>query len=79
MSSGYSVDGTTGRCYPFWVDFVKCAVNSENKWDCWEVKEDYLECLHHRKEFARFTEIAHEQERQKQEAERARKDAKNAK
>mmetsp|Transcript_5516 Transcript_5516/g.14801 ORF Transcript_5516/g.14801 Transcript_5516/m.14801 type:complete len:80 (+) Transcript_5516:67-306(+) len=74
MASGYSVDGTTGRCYPFWVEFVKCATNTDNKWDCWEIKEDYMECLHHKKEFARYTEIAQEQERQRIEKERAEKD-----
>mmetsp|Transcript_4864 Transcript_4864/g.8940 ORF Transcript_4864/g.8940 Transcript_4864/m.8940 type:complete len:88 (-) Transcript_4864:173-436(-) len=68
MSSGYGVGGGVGRCYPFWVEFAKCMVNVEDRTDCWEFREDYLECLHHRKEIARNTEIY--MEKKKQEAEK---------
>jgi len=52
--SGYGVRGGVSRCYPFWAEFKEC-LQTETKADlstCGPIREDYIECLHHKKEHA---------------------------
>ncbi|KAI5804317.1 hypothetical protein EDC01DRAFT_779211 [Geopyxis carbonaria] len=50
-------------CYPFWQDFLACYVSNtadsseEGRWRCVPQKNDYYECLHHRKEAAKVQEV----------------------
>ena len=39
-----------GRCYPFWMEFAKCMSDAEHPKMCVNAKDDYMECLHHKKE-----------------------------
>ena len=39
-----------GRCYPVWMDFSKCMSEADSPQACAALRDDYLECLHHRKE-----------------------------
>lgn len=51
MSSGYGAFGGQGRCFLFWKEYENCLIQArENGNDCSLFREDYLECLHHRKE-----------------------------
>ncbi|KAI8908037.1 hypothetical protein EDD86DRAFT_173996, partial [Gorgonomyces haynaldii] len=50
MSSGFGLNGGRGRCFPFWQEFAKCYVESEEPKLCAAFKEDYMECLFHKKE-----------------------------
>eukprot|EP00192_Tetraselmis_astigmatica_P023475 CAMPEP_0117668854 /NCGR_PEP_ID=MMETSP0804-20121206/11789_1 /TAXON_ID=1074897 /ORGANISM="Tetraselmis astigmatica, Strain CCMP880" /LENGTH=74 /DNA_ID=CAMNT_0005476809 /DNA_START=116 /DNA_END=340 /DNA_ORIENTATION=+ len=63
MASGFGLHGNTGRCYPFWMDFSACMEETDNPLKCNLLKEDYLECLHHRKEFARMSAIARQEKK----------------
>lgn len=38
------------RCYPIWMDFSECMSKTEDPKKCADFRDDYLECLHHRKE-----------------------------
>lgn len=38
------------RCYPIWMDFSKCMAEADEPKQCKDFRDDYLECLHHRKE-----------------------------
>jgi hypothetical protein len=38
------------RCYPIWMDFSECMGKAEDPKQCRDYRDDYLECLHHRKE-----------------------------
>lgn len=38
------------RCYPIWMDFSECMSQAEDPKSCKDFRDDYLECLHHRKE-----------------------------
>mmetsp|Transcript_8226 Transcript_8226/g.21201 ORF Transcript_8226/g.21201 Transcript_8226/m.21201 type:complete len:169 (-) Transcript_8226:303-809(-) len=38
------------RCYPIWMDFYSCMVETDKPSKCIDLREDYFECLHHRKE-----------------------------
>ncbi|GHP02462.1 hypothetical protein PPROV_000121900 [Pycnococcus provasolii] len=58
MASGFGLNGNVGRCYKFWQDFSKCAVEADMPGDCRILADDYFECLHHKKEYARYNEIA---------------------
>ncbi|GMN37997.1 hypothetical protein TIFTF001_007277 [Ficus carica] len=51
MASGWGITGNKGRCYDFWVDFSECMSRCREPKDCSLLREDYLECLHHSKEF----------------------------
>jgi len=53
MASGFGVKGNKGRCYAFWMDFSKCMSEADHPTSCAALREDYLECLHHRKEARR--------------------------
>jgi NADH dehydrogenase (ubiquinone) Fe-S protein 5 len=59
MSSGVGVFTPKGRCNPFWMEFLKCKnTHPDPKVQCQDYIEDYLECLHHKKEVTVFFEIA---------------------
>lgn len=50
MSSGFGTSGGEGRCHAFWQDLRKCMTEAAQPAVCAPMREDYLECLHHRKE-----------------------------
>jgi hypothetical protein len=56
MASGFGVKGTRGRCHAFWMDFSACMSDAAQPAACAALREDYMECLHHRKE-ARATRV----------------------
>lgn len=76
MASGISVNGGVGRCYPFWLDFTACMKDAELPQVCKDIREDYVECLHHRKEFTRMRIVAEEAARK--EKEKAQRDKEQA-
>ncbi|KAJ9664018.1 hypothetical protein H2198_000521 [Neophaeococcomyces mojaviensis] len=59
MASGYGVGGGVGRCYPYWQEYMACYVMTKEdkvlreQGTCLPRLEDYYECLHHKKEYAR--------------------------
>ena len=69
MASGFGVNGTTGRCFPFIQDFVRCMSENESPLDettgCRPLRDDYLECLHRTKEGNRLLAIRKEAYEQK--------------
>lgn len=51
MSSGQGLFTKEGRCNPFWKAFVNCEKGTSQPYqDCKDFMDDYVECLHHRKE-----------------------------
>merc|ERR1711982_113836 len=58
MASGYGLNGGPSRCYPFWQEVMACYVTNTTPYDnsgaknCVFPLEDYLECLHHKKEMS---------------------------
>ena len=68
MSSGFGLRGNTGRCYQYFEDFASCMKENsdggEQQLKCRPRRDDYLECLHHKKEVKRVETIAAEAERQ---------------
>ncbi|KAI5565191.1 hypothetical protein POPTR_014G129600v4 [Populus trichocarpa] len=63
MASGWGITGNKGRCYDFWMDFSECMSQCREPKDCAFLREDYLECLHHSKEFQRRNRIYKEEQR----------------
>ncbi|CAN0119123.1 unnamed protein product [Phaeothamnion confervicola] len=63
MSSGYGVRGSVGRCYHVYSNFMECVVSQgvqrqqTVRAECVDHRDDYLECLHHRKEYERHQKI----------------------
>ena len=52
MAEGPGLSGNRPRCAPFWDDFLACVVKvgPNDQWvQCQNYREDYLECLHHKK------------------------------
>ena len=54
MVHGYGKNGGRGRCYIFWNDLLTCvrhaeSANIDHVKECELQREDYLECLHHKK------------------------------
>ena len=50
--SMYGIDGNRSRCSHFWDDFLSCVyrVGRNHQWtQCANYREDYFECLHHKK------------------------------
>lgn len=48
----YGVDGNRSRCSAFWDDLMACVqqVGRNDQWKkCQNEREDYFECLHHKK------------------------------
>lgn len=80
MASGFGVNGGPGRCYSFWLDFTKCLANADIPMECSDAREDYFECLHHRKETQRrravYEQLQIRQQREKKAADIAPADAK---
>ncbi|PIA61369.1 hypothetical protein AQUCO_00300724v1, partial [Aquilegia coerulea] len=64
MASGWGITGNKGRCYDFWIDFSDCMSRCREPKDCVLLREDYLECLHHAKEYQRRNRIYKEEQRQ---------------
>ncbi|KAI3956355.1 hypothetical protein MKW92_026954 [Papaver armeniacum] len=64
MASGWGITGNKGRCYDFWTDFSECMSSCRQPKDCVLLREDYLECLHHAKEFQRRNRVYKEEQRQ---------------
>ncbi|KAG0171001.1 hypothetical protein DFQ28_001357 [Apophysomyces sp. BC1034] len=64
MASGFGFDGGRGRCFQFWQEFNKCYASADVPQQCLAQRDDYLECLHHTKEFARVTRIKAEELKQ---------------
>ena len=74
MASSLGVFGGRGRCHQFWTDFSECMSHADEPKACTLQREDYFECLHHRKEFARLNAIQLQKEaRDKAEKEAAKK------
>ncbi|CAF2060107.1 hypothetical protein HID58_071702 [Brassica napus] len=63
MASGWGITGNKGGCYDFWMDFSECMSHCREPKDCSLLREDYLECLHHSKEFQRRNRIYKEEQR----------------
>ncbi|KAL3679311.1 hypothetical protein R1sor_022267 [Riccia sorocarpa] len=63
MASGFGIHGGKGRCYDTWMDFSECMSRCAEPGDCAALREDYFECLHHRKEYSRINRINKEKER----------------
>ncbi|CAN0870601.1 NADH dehydrogenase [ubiquinone] iron-sulfur protein 5-A, partial [Linum grandiflorum] len=63
MASGWGITGNKGRCYDFWIDFSECMSKCREPKDCAFLREDYMECLHHSKEFQRRNRIYKEEQR----------------
>ncbi|KAK4389958.1 NADH dehydrogenase [ubiquinone] iron-sulfur protein 5-A [Sesamum angolense] len=64
MAWGWEITGNKGRCYDFWIDFSDCMSRCREPKDCALLREDYLECLHHSKEFQRRNGVYKEEQRQ---------------
>ncbi|CAH3110436.1 unnamed protein product [Pocillopora meandrina] len=63
---GPGLDGNRPRCAPFWDDFFACVVkNGRNEqWAlCKEQREDFMECLHHKKLYTRVQKIKRQKEK----------------
>mmetsp|Transcript_2561 Transcript_2561/g.3918 ORF Transcript_2561/g.3918 Transcript_2561/m.3918 type:complete len:87 (-) Transcript_2561:215-475(-) len=63
--TSYGLKGEASRCFPFWQAFSQCVADAPDARDCLEAREDYLECLHHTKHFARLNAISAEYKRKK--------------
>ncbi|ORY91856.1 hypothetical protein BCR43DRAFT_558582 [Syncephalastrum racemosum] len=61
MSSGFGYEGGRGRCFHFWQEFNKCYASADFPQQCLAQRDDYMECLHRTKEFARATRIKAEE------------------
>ncbi|KAF0852353.1 mitochondrial Complex I CI NADH:ubiquinone oxidoreductase subunit 15-kDa NIPM/NDUFS5 [Andalucia godoyi] len=54
MSSGFGVKGTQGRCYTAWMTFSECMSKNNSIGPCAALREDYFECLHHKKQLEKL-------------------------
>ena len=63
MASGFGIKGGPGRCSPLWMGFSECMATAEEPRACKDLRDDYLECLHHRKEIARLNAVYREQKK----------------
>ena len=50
MASGFGFKGGPGRCYPVWTQFTECMSQAPAATTCDDLRSDYFECLHHKKE-----------------------------
>mmetsp|Transcript_24174 Transcript_24174/g.30411 ORF Transcript_24174/g.30411 Transcript_24174/m.30411 type:complete len:83 (+) Transcript_24174:131-379(+) len=59
MSSGFGIKGGVGRCYPFFAEYKECLQKERSLAGtlCNVLREDYFECLHHKKEYAMVKKI----------------------
>lgn len=51
------------------MDVLQCLSEHDDRAKCKAFAEDYIECLHHRKEYAKQVAVAMEAQKQKKEAE----------
>ena len=56
MASGFGHRTPLGRCYPVYMEFKEC-ISGEVSEKCKDLQEDYIECLHHKKEITRFNQL----------------------
>ncbi|ABO98876.1 predicted protein [Ostreococcus lucimarinus CCE9901] len=75
MASGFGARGSEGRCAPVWREFTKCVNEADDRSACFKFREDYVECLHHKKEYRRENEIENERQRRNEEHANAKKEA----
>lgn len=64
--SMYGIDGNRSRCSHFWDDFLSCVhrVGRNDHWvPCKNYREDYFECLHHKKLYTRIGKIQKQKEK----------------
>lgn len=60
MTSGVGVASKKGRCHPLWQKLLECRDNSlYPRKDCVLAADDYMECLHHRKEVLSISSTPH--------------------
>eukprot|EP00170_Pyropia_yezoensis_P004489 contig_18351_g4502 len=59
-SGGIGTRGTAGRCYSLWIDYSQCVDGATVPTACLAARDDYVECLHHHKEFKRMKAVAAE-------------------
>jgi NADH dehydrogenase (ubiquinone) Fe-S protein 5 len=69
MASGFGIKGGPGRCSPLWMGFSECMATAEEPRACKDLRDDYLECLHHRKEYAQLNAFFREDKKQRDAAE----------
>ena len=50
QSSGFGFRGGVGRCFPVWEQFTECMSKAPEVKLCANLRDDYFECLHHKKE-----------------------------
>eukprot|EP00127_Corallochytrium_limacisporum_P004241 Clim_evm186s157 gene=Clim_evmTU186s157 len=63
MASGFGAFGGRGRCYAFMEDLKECLDKYDgNKIMCQNERDDYVECLHHKKEYTRVAAITKRKE-----------------
>ena len=57
--SSYGARGGVARCYAYWAEYKECLQTEENPdgGKCKLMREDYTECLHHKKEHAHIRAI----------------------
>lgn len=72
MASGFGARGGQGRCFPIWVDFEKCLAEADEPVQCKDFRDDYLECLHHKKEITRYNLIARQEAKLKEQGKEAK-------
>lgn len=64
--SSFGLKGESSRCAPFWQFFSDCVHESPDPTSvCKEARDDYIECLHHAKHFARLNAMAQVYRRKK--------------
>ncbi|KAG6841553.1 hypothetical protein C0991_009588 [Blastosporella zonata] len=66
MASGFGYNGGRSRCFTYWQEFSKCYAQTDHPVACRPQSEDYLECLHGKKELDRGKEVKAELIRQAQ-------------
>ena len=59
MTSGFGAQGGPGRCTQLWLSYSKCVDESEKDpaSECRDLRADYFECLHHRVEMDRRSQV----------------------
>ncbi|KAJ7285615.1 hypothetical protein C8J57DRAFT_1285353 [Mycena rebaudengoi] len=62
--SGFSYTGGPSRCSAYWQEFTKCSANAEFPQQCALQRDDYMECLHRKKEKARVLALQTEAAKQ---------------
>eukprot|EP01115_Flamella_aegyptia_P006297 TRINITY_DN26518_c0_g1_i1.p1 TRINITY_DN26518_c0_g1~~TRINITY_DN26518_c0_g1_i1.p1 ORF type:complete len:117 (-),score=15.48 TRINITY_DN26518_c0_g1_i1:111-461(-) len=59
-STGYSVNGGPGRCYPIYKDFSHCVASFRYPNEqplCIQLRKDYTECVRHDKEYVHYKSV----------------------